>query len=270
MVTSLLNSKKSQAALLDLNKLLEAEAFSINQSIDHVDTLKVSLEQGDPEDQFSLRQGWVAMIYKDLRLRDRLFFSQIAIITGYSTQMWRKLMKAKYNVRDKSDNKLYHVSDKFIQTVTNNLLKHGYVVDSDTLVSLHRQTGAMARMFWKAGKCVEVMLQNVADGPDVDEEIRLVVNLKQNHLNRLTGSEKNWKSWSDLDLQRWVLWGTSKEVIPEMKSKFNDVDDSIKVAVSDDNLISISVNQLPDSPLKLELTIDRDLEGNLVVKTKSK
>ena len=210
------------------------------------------------------------MIYKDLRLRDGLFFANIAKITGYSTQMWRKLMKAQYNVRDKSDNKLYHVSDKFIQTVTNNLLKHGYVVDSDTLVSLHRQTGAMARMFWKEGKCVEVMLQNVADGPDVDEEIRLVLNVKQNHLKRIAGSEQNWQSWSDLDLQRWVLWGTSKEVIPEMEAKFNDVDDSIKVSITDDNLISISVNQLPDDPLKLELTIERNLEGNLVVKTKSK
>jgi hypothetical protein len=270
MGASLLNSKKSQVALLELNKLLEAEAFSLNQNIDHVGALTVSPNQGTSKDQFALRQGWVAMIYKDLRLRDRLFFSNIAEITGYSTQMWRKLMKAQYNVRDKSDNKLYHVSDKFIQIVTINLLKQGYVVDSETMVSYHRKTGAMARMFWKEGKCVEVMLQNVADGPDVDEKVRLVLNIKENHLKRLAESEKNWQNWSDLDLQRWVLWGTSKKVIPEMETKFNDVDDSINVTVSDENSISISVNKLPDDPLKLELTIERDIEGNLVVKTQSK
>lgn len=270
MGASLLNSKKSQAALLELNKLLEAEAFSINQSIDHVYFLTVASNQGTSEDQFALRQGWVAMIYKDLRLRDRLFFSNIAEITGYSTQMWRKLMKAQFNVRDKSDNKLYHVSDKFIQTVTQNLLKHGYVVESDALVRLHKQTGAMVRMFWKDGKCTEVMLQNVAEGPDVDENIRLVLNVKQNHLNRLAGSAENWRKWSDLDLKRWVTWGTSKQLNSEMETKFNNVDDSIHVTVSDANLIYISVNKLPDDPLKLELTIKRDSEGNLIVKTISK
>jgi hypothetical protein len=176
-------------------------------------------------------------------------------------------MKAEYNVRDKSDSKLYHVSDKFIHTVTSSLLKIGYVVDTDKMISYHKKTGALVRMFWEDGKCTEVMLQNKAEGPDVKASVRLVMNLKEDHIERLKNSKDDWKSWEVLDLQRWVLWSAEKKMLPEMQSKFNDSDENITVSVSDSKHITLSVNNLPKAVTKLELTITKDKKGNLVVST---
>ena len=179
-------------------------------------------------------------------------------------------MKAEYNVRDKSDSKLYHVSDKFIQIVTSSLLKIGYVVETEKMISYHKKTGALVRMFWEEGKCTEVMLQNKAEGPDVKSSVRLVINLKEYHLSRLKNSKSDWKNWEVLDLQRWVLWSAENKILPEMQSKFNYLDESITVSVSDSKHITLSVNNLPKVVTKLELTISRDKTGNLVVSSSTK
>ena len=131
----------------ELTHLLTEEVFKLNQNIDHVKLLTDQDDNGPTKYQFSLRQGWAALIYRDLRLRDKLKFSDLASKTGYTSQMWRNLMKANYNIVDDSFNKLSIVTDKFIESVTNSLVKHGYYIDTEKMVNYQKLSGAMVRMF---------------------------------------------------------------------------------------------------------------------------
>lgn len=153
-------------------------AIQLNKDTDHISLLTDHDENGPTKHQFLLRQGWVALIYRDLRLVQKMKFKELSNLTGYSSQMWRNLMKANYSVVD-SIKKTNLVSDKFISVVTQSLSQNGYFVDTKKMVNLHKKTGAMVRMFWENGKCVSVLVQNSSKGKDVSQNSQLVVNLRR-------------------------------------------------------------------------------------------
>lgn len=249
----------------ELKHLLTEEAFKLNQNIDHVTLLTDQDDNGPTKYQFLLRQGWMALIYRDLRLRDKLQFSDLARMTGYSSQMWRNLMKANYNVVEKSYNKLSIVSDKFIHTVTNSLVVHGYFIETEKMVQFQKLSGAMVRMFWNKGKCSDVLIQNSADGLDVDQNVRIAVNVKENHIKRLSKLITEWNEWSNLDLKRWVAWSDSKQQFHEIESKLLGIkNDDFSFNVIGDQ-ISISVDKEVNGPIKVELVIVRNENGELIV-----
>jgi hypothetical protein len=254
----------------ELTHLLNEEVFKLNQNIDHVRLLTDYNDNGPTKYQFLLRQGWAALIYRDLRLRDKLKFTELASRTGYTSQMWRNLMKANYDVVDESFNKLSLVSDKFIETVTNSLVKHGYFIDTEKMVKYQKLTGAMVRMFWNKGKCTDVLIQNSAEGPDVNQDTRIAVNVKKNHIERLQESINEWNKWSQTDLQRWVLWSESKEDFPEIESKLTGLkNEELSFRVDGDKVI-ISVAKSATEPIKVTLTVERNENGELVVTKKIK
>ena len=249
----------------DLNLLLKEEVFKLNQNVDHVSLLTDKDENGPTKYQFLLRQGWAALIYRDLRLRDKLKFIDLASKTGYSSQMWRNLMKANYDIVDESFNRLSIVSDKFIETVTNSLLKHGYFIDTEKMVKYQKLSGAMVRMFWNKGKCVNVLIQNTADGPDVEQDERLAIDVRKNHIIRLSKSINEWSSWSNLDLKRWVLWSDENHLFPEIESKYTGLKkEDVSYRIEGDQIL-INVDKSVKGPKTIKLVLERNETGDLII-----
>ena len=203
-----------------INQKVYEKALRLNQKTDHISLLTHKDENGPTKFQFLLRQGWLALIYRDLRLIDKIKFNELADITGYSSQMWRNLMKANYDLLD-NIKKPNYVSDKFIRVVTSSLAKNGYFIDTEKMINSHKVTGAMVRMFWENGKCVNVLIQNSSEGQDIPQTTRIAINLRE---------EKISKTRHD-------------QIIIELDTEIQE-------------------------PIKIELIVERNQDGELIIKNK--